>query len=56
MRKIISTSKAAELLGGTRGTIYRYIELGILKASKPRGVLRISEDEIKKLLEVSKVE
>ncbi|MGO9017278.1 MAG: hypothetical protein ACLQVJ_02910 [Syntrophobacteraceae bacterium] len=32
------------------------MELGILKASKPRGVLRISEDEIKKLLEVSKVE
>ncbi len=56
MGKLVSTARAAELLDVSRSTIYRYIELGILQASKPRGVLRIEEDAIKKLIEESKVE
>jgi excisionase family DNA binding protein len=51
----VTTFHAAEMLGVTRWTIYRYIREGLLDASKPRGVLVVSVDSINKLLEDTKV-
>ena len=51
----ITTCHAAEMLGVTRWTIYRYIREGLLEASKPRGVLLVAVDSIDKLLEDTKV-
>jgi excisionase family DNA binding protein len=51
----VTTFHAAEMLGVTRWTIYRYIRQGLLDASKPSGVLVISMDSINKLLEDTKV-
>jgi excisionase family DNA binding protein len=51
----VTTFHAAEMLGVTRWTIYRYIREGLLDASKPRGVLLVSLDSINKLLEDTKV-
>jgi excisionase family DNA binding protein len=53
--KSITTFHAAERLGVTRWTIYRYIRQGLLDASKPKGVLVVSVDSINKLLEDTKV-
>ena len=51
----VTTFHAAEMLRVTRWTIYRYINKGLLDASKPRGVLLVSVDSINRLLEETRV-
>jgi excisionase family DNA binding protein len=55
MGQRVRIDKAAELLAVSKDTIYRYINKGLLIASKPRGVLLVEMDSIQKLLADTKV-
>jgi excisionase family DNA binding protein len=56
MGKRLSAAKAAEILGVSKDTVYRYVREKLLTASKPRGILLIEESSINEMLEKSKVE
>ena len=47
---LVSLNEAAAILGVSRLTARRYIEKGILPASKPLGVWRIRRSDLENLL------
>jgi excisionase family DNA binding protein len=56
MGKRLSVTKAAEILGVSKDTVYRYVREKLLEASKPRGILLIEESSINEMLERSRIE
>jgi len=47
----LTPAEVADILRVHKRTIYRYVELGILKAVRPTdGVIRIREDELKRFI------
>ena len=53
---LLSTGQAAKILGFTRGTLFRWIKAGKIKAIRPNpdGCYRIPASEIDRLLELQK--
>ena len=49
MDKLYNVSKAAELLGVTRQTVYRWVEEGKIKFTPVNDSNKVSESEIKRM-------
>jgi excisionase family DNA binding protein len=45
--ELLSTGQVAELLGVSRGTVWRYVDLGLIPARRlPSGVIRIRRGDL----------